>query len=123
MAICLSVPSADIGPKLIETMFSTGSILITAIAVLASLAFIMGGVYFVNKIFVKDTKEILVKFILLVFSALVGVYIVDKVVVFKIPLLSDNQDAELFDLIKTLTLMIFSYYFGTKKEKTDEGDR
>lgn len=123
MAICLSVPSADIGPKLIETMFSTGSILITAIAVLASLAFIMGGVYFVNKIFVKDTKEILVKFILLVFSALVGVYIVDKVVAFKIPLLSDNQDAELFDLIKTLTLMIFSYYFGTKKEKTDEGDR
>lgn len=104
-------------------MFSTGSILITALAVLASLAFIMGGVYFVNKIFVKDTKEILVKFILLVFSALVGVYIVDKVVAFKIPLLSDNQDAELFDLIKTLTLMIFSYYFGTKKEKTDEGDR
>lgn len=123
MAICLSVPSADIGPKLIEKMFSTGSIFITAIAVFASLAFIMGGVYFVNKIFVKDTKEILVKFILLVFSALVGVYIVDKVVSFKIPLLSDNQDAELFDLIKTLTLMIFSYYFGTKKEKTDEGDR
>jgi hypothetical protein len=104
-------------------MFSTGSLLVTALAVICSLAFIVSGVYFVNKIFVKDTKEILVKFILLVFSSLVGVYIVDKVVAFKIPLLSDNQDAELFDLIKTLTLMIFSYYFGTKKEKTDESNR
>jgi len=104
-------------------MFSTGSHIITALAVILSLGFIVGCVYFVNKIFVNDTKEILVKFILLVFSALVGVYIIDKIVAFKIPLLSDNQDTELFDLIKTLTLMIFSYYFGTKKEKTDEGDR
>jgi hypothetical protein len=111
------VPTVVDGLKLKEKMFSTSSLFVTAIAVICSLAFIVAGVYFVNKIFVNDTKEILVKFILLVFSSLVGVYIVDKVVAFKIPLLSDNQDAELFDLIKTLTLMIFSYYFGTKKEK------
>jgi hypothetical protein len=85
--------------------------------------FISAAIYFTNKIFVHDTKEILVKFILLVFTALVGVYVIDKVVAFKIPLLSDSQDAELFDLIKTLTLMIFSYYFGTRKEKNDESDR
>lgn len=104
-------------------MFSTGVLWVTIFAVVFSLAFITAGIYFVNKIFVKDTKEILVKFILLVFTALVGVYVVDKVIAFKIPLLNENQDAELFDLIKTLTLMIFSYYFGTKKEKTDESDR
>lgn len=104
-------------------MFSTGSLWVTIFAVALSLSFISSAIYFVNKIFVKDTKEILVKFILLVFTALVGVYVVDKVIAFKIPLLNDNQDAELFDLIKTLTLMIFSYYFGTKKEKTDESDR
>jgi hypothetical protein len=40
---------------------------------------------------------------------------VDKVIAFKIKLLDDEQDKQLFDLIKTLVLMIFSYYFGSKK--------
>ena len=55
-----------------------------------------------------------VPFILLIFTALVGVWVVDKVIAFKIKLLPDDQNAQLFDLIKTLVLMIFSYYFGTK---------
>jgi hypothetical protein len=65
--------------------------------------------------FANDTQEILVRFILLVFTALVGVWVVDKVIAFKIKLLDDEQDKQLFDLIKTLVLLIFSYYFGTKK--------
>ena len=73
--------------------------------------------YLVNKMFANDTQEILVRFILLVFTSLVGVYVVDKVIAFKIALLSDEQDSQLFDLIKTLILMIFSYYFGTKKSE------
>lgn len=80
-----------------------------------SLALIIGAMYLVNKMFANDTKEILVRFILLVFTSLVGVYVVDKVIAFRIALLSDEQDNQLFDLIKTLILMIFSYYFGTKK--------
>jgi len=83
--------------------------------VMLSLLIIIGAVYFVNKMFYNDTQEILVKFILLVFTALVGVYVVDKIIAFRIALLSDAQDKDLFDLIKTLILMIFSYYFGTKK--------
>jgi hypothetical protein len=84
--------------------------------VLLGMAFIMYSVYFVNKLFVNTTKDVLVRFILLVFSALVGVFVVDKVVAFKINLLSEEQNTQLFDLIKTLTLMIFSYYFGTQKK-------
>jgi hypothetical protein len=84
-------------------------------AVLMSMLIIIGAMYLVNKMFADDTQEILVRFILLVFTALVGVYVVDKVIAFKIALLSDEQDSQLFDLIKTLILMIFSYYFGTKK--------
>jgi len=84
------------------------------------MAFIMFCVYYVNKLFVNQTKEILVRFILLVFASLVGVFIVDKVIAFKINLLSDEQNNQLFDLIKTLTLMIFSYYFGTQKSNKDE---
>ena len=84
-------------------------------AVLLGLAFIIASLYFVNKMFANDTQEILVRFILLVFTALVGVWVVDKIIAFKIKLLDDEQDKQLFDLIKTLVLLIFSYYFGTKK--------
>jgi uncharacterized membrane protein HdeD (DUF308 family) len=98
-------------------MFSTGNVWLTTFAVLFGIAFIMSGVYYVNKLFINSTKDILVRFILLVFAALVGVFIVDKVIAFGMPLLSDHQNDQLFDLIKTLTLMIFSYYFGTQKQE------
>lgn len=98
-------------------MFTTGNPYITMFAVITAMMFIIGAIYYVNKIFSNDTQEILVRFILLVFTALVGVFVVDKVIAFGMPLLSDHQNDQLFDLIKTLTLMIFSYYFGTKKEK------
>jgi hypothetical protein len=84
--------------------------------VLLSISFIIACIYYVNKLFADNTQEILVRFILLVFTSLVAVYIVDKVIAFKISLLSDGQDKDLFELIKTLILMIFSYYFGTKKD-------
>ena len=85
-----------------------------------AIAFIAFCVHYVNKLFVNHTKEILVRFILLVFASLVGVFIVDKVIAFKVNLLSDEQNNQLFDLIKTLTLMIFSYYFGTQKSDKNE---
>jgi hypothetical protein len=85
------------------------------IGVLISLIFIIGSIYFINKLFANNTQEILVRFILLVFTALVSLFIVDKVIAFKIKLLTDENNNQLFDLIKTLVLMIFSYYFGTKK--------
>lgn len=96
-------------------MFSSPNLAIMVSAVVMSMLVIIGAMYLVNKMFADDTQEILVRFILLVFTALVGVYVVDKVIAFKIALLSEEQDNQLFDLIKTLILMIFSYYFGTKK--------
>ena len=96
-------------------MFSSANLWVMLLGVFSGLGFIIGSVYYVQKLFANNTQEVLVKFILLVFTALVGVYVVDKVIAFKIALLSDQQDAQLFDLIKTLVLMIFSYYFGTKK--------
>lgn len=96
-------------------MFSTPYLWVTIFGVSLSMAFIIGVVHYVNKLFVNHTKEILVRFILLVFASLVGVFVVDKVIAFKVSLLSEEQNNQLFDLIKTLTLMIFSYYFGTQK--------
>ena len=82
--------------------------------ILLALSLITASVYFINKIFVKETKDVLVRFVILVFTSLVALFIVDKVIAFKIKLLPDEQNNQLFDLIKTLVLMIFSYYFGTK---------
>ena len=96
-------------------MFSSSSTIVMVLGVVLSLLFITGALYFVNKLFADNTQEVLVRFILLVFTALTGVYVVDKIIAFKINLLTEKQDEELFDLIKTLVLMIFSYYFGTKK--------
>jgi hypothetical protein len=100
-------------------MFSSDSAIVMILGVLISLGFIVGTVHYINKIISANTQDLLVKFILIVFAALVGVFIVDKVVAFKINLLSESQNDSLFDLIKTLTLMIFSFYFGTQKGKSD----
>jgi hypothetical protein len=87
--------------------------------IVMGLTIIISGVYFVNKMFVNDTKDVLVRFIILVFTSLVALFIVDKVIAFKIKLLAEEINKELFDLIKTLILMIFSYYFGTKNTKNE----
>jgi amino acid permease len=98
-------------------MFSHPDLWVMFSGIVLGLIVIAGSVFFVNKLFVDATKDVLVRFIILVFTALVGLFIVDKVIAFKINLLSDIQNEQLFDLIKTLTLMIFSYYFGTQKQE------
>jgi uncharacterized membrane protein YbjE (DUF340 family) len=98
-------------------MFSYPNLWVMVAGIILGLAFITTTVYYVNKLFVSSTKDVLVRFIILVFASLVALFIVDKVVAFKIKLLPDEQNAQLFDLIKTLVLMIFSYYFGTQKNE------
>ena len=100
-----------------SSLSSTG---IIGLAILLSLGFIIGAVIIVSNLLAKNTKDLLVRFILVLFSALVDVFIVDKVIAFKINLLTKEQNVSLFDLIKTLTLMIFSYYFGTQKNQDKE---
>lgn len=100
-------------------MFSYPNLWVMIFGIILGLSIIISSVYFVNKMFVNDTKDVLVRFIILVFTALVALFIVDKVIAFRIKLLVDEINKELFDLIKTLILMIFSYYFGTKNNKNE----
>lgn len=104
-------------------MFSFSNPYVVGFAVLFSMCFIGLSVFYVNKLFANNTKDVLVRFILVVFASLVAVFIVDKVVAFKINLLNESQNKELFDLIKTLVLMIFSYYFGTQKSNDNETNK
>ncbi len=103
-------------------MFSSNNQYMMVFGVIIALIFISMGVYFVNKLFSNATQDVLVRFILLIFASLVGVFIVDKIIAFKIQLLSEKQNDELFDLIKTLILMIFSYYFGSQVSKKENED-
>ena len=100
-------------------MFSYPNLWVMVTGIILGLSIIMSSVYFVNKMFVNDTKDVLVRFIILVFTSLVALFVVDKVIAFRIKLLADEINKELFDLIKTLILMIFSYYFGTKNNKNE----
>jgi cell division protein FtsW (lipid II flippase) len=100
-------------------MFSYPNLWVMLTGILLGLTIIISAVYFVNKMFINDTKDVLVRFIILVFTALVALFIVDKVIAFRIKLLADEINKELFDLIKTLILMIFSYYFGTKNNSKE----
>jgi uncharacterized membrane protein YbjE (DUF340 family) len=101
-------------------MFSYPNLWVMIFGILLGLTIILGSVYFVNKLFINDTKDVLVRFVIMVFTALVSLFIVDKVIAYKIKLLPEEQNNQLFDLIKTLVLMIFSYYFGTKTNKKDD---
>jgi hypothetical protein len=101
-------------------MFSYPNLWVMISGILLGLSVIIGGIYFVNKMFVDQTKDVLVRFIILVFTALVCLFIVDKVIAFKIKLLTEENNNQLFDLIKTLILMIFSYYFGTKNNSQEK---
>lgn len=103
-------------------MFNHPNLWVMMSGIILGLAFITATVYYVNKLFVSSTKDVLVRFIILVFASLVSLFIVDKVIAFKIKLLPDEQNAQLFDLIKTLVLMIFSYYFGTQKSESKKID-
>jgi Kef-type K+ transport system membrane component KefB len=96
-------------------MFSSDQLWVMMFGVILGLGFIVFIMYAANKLFNDQTQDVLVRFILLVFAALVGIFVVDKIVAFKIKLITDEQNKELFDLIKTLILMIFSYYFGSQK--------
>lgn len=96
-------------------MFSSENPLIMILGIMLALIFISFSVWSVNRLFANSTKDVLVRFILMIFASLVALFIVDKTIAFKIALLDDQQNHQLFELIKTLTLMIFSYYFGTQK--------
>ena len=73
-------------------MFLSNELWVVLLGVFLALGFIISSVVYVNKLFVTQTKDVLVRFILLVFAALVGVFIVDKVIAFKIKLLTGSSE-------------------------------
>jgi len=86
------------------------------LGVFLSLGFIALGVWYFNKMIDSslDQKAWLTRFISLLLAALLGLFMVDKLVSFKIKLLTDEMSNSLFELIKNIVLVVFGYQFNDK---------
>jgi hypothetical protein len=86
------------------------------LGVFLSLVFIALGVWYFNKMIDSslDQKAWLTRFISLLLAALLGLFMVDKLVSFKTKLLTDEMSDSLFELIKNIVLVVFGYQFNDK---------
>ena len=85
-------------------------------AVLLSLGFIALGVWYFNKMIdsTLDQKAWLTRFISLLLAAMLGLFMVDKLVSFQTKLLTNEMSDGLFELIKNIVLVVFGYQFNDK---------
>ena len=86
--------------------------------VLLSLGFIALGVWYFNKMIDSglNQKAWLTRFIALLLAAMLGLFIVDKLVSFHTPLLTEEMSNSLFELIKNIVLVVFGYQFNDKTQ-------
>jgi len=101
-------------------MYSEGGI-IMIFGVLLSLGFICLMVWYVNKHIgghLKE-KEWLTRFVALLLTSLLGLFIVDKLVSWKTQLLTDEMSNGLFELVKNIVLVIFGYQFNANKKDNE----
>lgn len=84
--------------------------------VILSLAFISLGVWYFNKMIDSslDQKAWLTRFISLLLAAMLGLFMVDKLISFQTKLLTDEMSDSLFELIKNIVLVVFGYQFNDK---------
>jgi hypothetical protein len=98
-------------------MYSEGG-WIMIFGVILSLGFIALMVWYVNKQIgghLKE-KEWLTRFVALLLTSLLGLFIVDKLVSFKVKLLTDEMSNGLFELVKNIVLVIFGYQFNANSK-------
>ena len=86
--------------------------------VLLSLSFVGIAVWYVNKMINEqlEEKKWLTRFVSLLLTAFLGIFIVDVLVSWQTKLLSDQMRNDLFELIKSVVLIVFGYQFNAKKE-------
>jgi uncharacterized membrane protein len=84
--------------------------------VLLSLGFIALGVWYFNKMIDSglNQKAWLTRFIALLLAAMLGLFMVDKLISFGTPLLTEEMSNSLFELIKNIVLVVFGYQFNDK---------
>jgi hypothetical protein len=116
------VPSAQ-GEKTYPSLYDT---LPTTIAAIVIGIGIIGGIQWtVRNIFSREKADhkALTQFVTSMFALIVGVWIADKLIAGpSTELLEPSESSQLLTFIKDITLMVFSYYFGTKAQVPSETD-
>ncbi len=96
----------------------------TSIAAIAIGIGIIGGIQWtVRRIFTREKADhkALTQFVTSMFALIVGVWIADKLIAGpSTELLETGESSQLLTFIKDITLMVFSYYFGTKANVPSE---
>ena len=92
------------------------------VGVLLSLALIGLLVWYVNSVIPKalDERQWLTRFVALVLTVFLGVFVADLVVSWDVQLLSNELRVGLFELIKSIVLVVFGYQFGARGGQTSE---
>jgi hypothetical protein len=86
-------------------------------AILVSMASIGMLLFWSNKLFVGNIQDSLTKIVVLILVGLSALWVIDKLVFVNRNLLNDSQSNGLFELMKSLTILIFGYYFGSQSKK------
>jgi hypothetical protein len=100
-------------------MYSTNSILVTILAVTIGLVAVAISVRFLSGVVGKiaGEKKGLIQVVVFGFACLLSVYVVDKIVAFKINILSEAESVGIFNFVKDTTLLVFGFYFGSKNKE------
>jgi hypothetical protein len=79
-------------------------------------------VWYVNSIIPQrlGQREWLTRFVALVLTVFLGVFVADVMVSWDVQLMSDDLRRGLFDLIKSIVLVVFGYQFGAKATAGDD---
>ena len=102
-------------------MYSQGGVLMV-LGVLISLGFVFSLVWYINHqipIHLKK-KDWLTRYVALVLTSLLGVFIVDLLVSWDVKLMTDEMRGDLFELIKNIALVVFGYQFDSNKSTNED---
>jgi F0F1-type ATP synthase membrane subunit a len=90
--------------------------------VVLSVAVVGALVWYVNSIIQQTLgqREWLTRFVALVLTVFLGIFVADVMVSWDVQLMSDDLRRGLFDLIKSIVLVVFGYQFGAKATAGDD---
>jgi uncharacterized membrane protein YphA (DoxX/SURF4 family) len=93
--------------------------------VVLSVAVVGALVWYVNSIIPQTLgqREWLTRFVALVLTVFLGVFVADVMVSWDVQLMSDDLRRGLFDLIKSIVLVVFGYQFGAKATAAGDDDK